>query len=102
MYLSDRLWNGTGGLRLALLGTMNQFSPLNSPRHKAVWGPKRTLAVLALVGLVAPLGLSANSNTPPAPPSRHRFAAPVAPPGLPSGRVDNSKLDKDLQLRKTA
>ena len=84
-------------------------TPPTTARRKAVWGPKRTLVALALIALASPLsafaapkGNSNNHNHRPEPASRHWSNPGKSKPGLPSSRVDDSKLDKFLSAKKGA
>jgi serine protease AprX len=85
-------------------------SPLCAPkalRRKAVWGPKRTLAV----ALLAAFGLSLNASAAPAKgssnshsnsgssESRHRGKASKAKPAGPNSFVKNQKLDDEIKKR---
>src|SRR5579862_1821323 len=59
-------------------------------RRKAVWGPKRTLAMAILaIGLAS----SAMAEGP------HRATAPTTKPGMPHSSVRGYKLDKELTKR---
>ena len=84
-------------------------TPSTTARRKAVWGPKRTLVALALIALASPLSAFAapkansnNHNHRPEPASRHWSNPGKSKPGLPSSRVDDSKLDKFLAAKKGA
>jgi serine protease AprX len=72
-----------------------------TPRRKAVWGPKRTIVALALAALVLP-GVASAAPKAPKNQSQHRTEPKHAKPGLPSLRVDNSKLDSFLKGKKTS
>src|SRR4051812_16378388 len=66
-------------------------------RWKAVWGPKRTFAALALILLgLSPTVMAANRGN--AKPQHYR-QAPTAKPGQPSSRVKGYKLDPDVARR---
>jgi serine protease AprX len=75
-------------------------------QRKAVWGPKRTLVALILIGFVMSTTAMAagndSSNQRDAAPSkpRHSRPAPHANPGLPSARVKNYKLDDEITRRR--
>ena len=93
------------GLALLKPDMTTVFTPTSS-RRKAVWGPKRTAIAAAIMAVAVPLGASAAPNADHnvhfVPPSHHFVKAPKAQDGVPSSRVDNSKLDSFLQKRKTS
>jgi len=70
---------------------MNTLPTARTPRRKAIWGPKRTLAATALawVGLTGH-GFAASAQHP---------SASKATPGAPTSRVKNYKLDDDVTAR---
>jgi subtilisin family serine protease len=74
-----------------------------TPRRKAVWGPKRSLAAAAiavfLFGL-APSAIAAGRNSS-TPKPQHSRVAQKAKPGRPNSTVKSYKLDKELTLRST-
>src|SRR5262245_45286738 len=66
-------------------------SSLIAVRKKAVWGPKRTLAAVALaVFATAPSALAEG---------RHVRNMPHAKPGVPGSQVKNYKTDDELTRR---
>src|ERR1700722_945711 len=72
---------------------------LQPVRRKAVWGPKRSLAVTAalLVFGFVPSAFAANGLN--LKPKHHAHAAPKAKPGRPNRLVKNYKLDGELTKR---
>src|SRR5436190_3953933 len=71
---------------------MNPMSTHESLRRKAVWGPKRTLAMAILA-----IGLASNAIAA----GPHRQTPPKAKAGLPHSSVKGYKLDKELTGRAT-
>jgi hypothetical protein len=67
-----------------------------SPRRKAVWGPKRTFAILATLALTV-FGLVPNAMA--AGSSRHHQVARKAKAGQPNSLVKAYKLDNELTFR---
>ena len=96
------------GLQLAPFWRDMMTTPTPAPRRKAVWGPKRTLIALAVAAVASPFAtssLAAKSHRygyADVPPSRHSTQWTSSWPGLPSSRVDDSKLDRFLQQRITS
>ena len=75
---------------------------LNSIKRKAVWGPRRTLAVTALLVLaLAPNAFAAARQRAPKAPvqSRHLRQAPKVKPGRPNVNAKAYKLDHELTKR---
>ncbi len=62
-------------------------------RAKAVWGPKRSLAAIALVAVS--LGFASDA----AAVGRHRRTARKVRPGAPNAFVSNSKMDREVSRR---
>ena len=75
-------------------------------RQKAVWGPKRTLAMLTIAIMAfGSSGVSAagkKKNDEDRSGSRHRTAGRKAEPGRPSSRVKNYRIDDELERRTKA
>ena len=72
-----------------------RISTTGSPRRKAVWGPKRSLAVSSLVISLFCLGLSANALAA----GRQGRRGPQAKPGQASAQVRNYKFDDEVTRR---
>src|SRR5438094_1176334 len=82
--------NGTGGRAFALrLPAMIVSPDQQGNRRKAVWGPRRTFAVILLVLSYAPGAFAAAS----------RGHAAKAKPGVPGRNAVHTKLDKELTFR---
>src|SRR5262245_7943416 len=87
--------NGPGGSRLAMSRRAMILSQGVWPtRRKAVWGPKRTMAVVA--ALVFGLSSSAFAA------GHHRLAAGTSAAGRPNSQVHDYKVDGELTRRSAA
>ena len=77
-----------------------------SPRRKAVWGPKRTLAILSTLALMvfglAPNALAAGSSHKVSQKKAHHQVARKAKPGRPNSSVKAYKLDNEMTRRSTS
>src|SRR5215813_11015673 len=69
---------------------MTLFQSVPAARRKAVWGPKRTLAAVALLLI----GFAPNALA-----SGHSSSAPKAAAGGPNSNVKNYKIDDELSAR---
>src|SRR5688572_23065484 len=78
---------------------MTRFVFSGRVRGKVVWGPKRSLAVLAMLlfGL-SPIASAKGSNSGPGSVSSGRSGRPSAQ----HSRINNDKLDDELMRRKSA
>jgi serine protease AprX len=82
---------------------MTLSTPHKAARHKAVWGPKRTLAAVVLIAIgfspsadaAGRRGDGSRNGE-----SRHSRQAPKAKPGAPSNRVKNYRTDDEVSRRK--
>jgi hypothetical protein len=85
--------HGTGGWPFAENEpAMNPSIPIRAPRRKAVWGPKRTLAALAVVAL----GLATNAFAE----GPHARRGTRLRAGRPNAEARNHrKLDRELSVR---
>src|SRR5262249_46171641 len=62
-------------------------------RAKAVWGPKRVLASIAVIAVSFALGSDGSAK------SRHRTQAPTDRPGVANTFVRHDKMDDDVARR---
>src|SRR6267378_2428363 len=91
-----------GGSALAQLKLdMNVLDASMAIRHKAVWGPRRSLACLVLLAFGFPAhALAAGSQTRNASHTANGQALTKAHPGQPNSRVGHDKLDHEMARRR--